>query len=141
MLTEWSPDLALWCLKMTIIYEILTLTSSITTIKRFLNFWSFLSNIVLYRAPFFCLLTQCNSKSKGNCRMLARSLLETHKSFFFSSADDRVTKQKVAIKKLLSPFESNHSAHRVYRELSFMKICRHLNVSTITGGILLKRCT
>ncbi|KAL5262120.1 hypothetical protein ACHWQZ_G007726 [Mnemiopsis leidyi] len=47
------------------------------------------------------------------------------------SADDSITHQKVAIKKLLTPFESNSSAHRVYRELSLMKHCHHPNIIRI----------
>ena len=59
--------------------------------------------------------------------------IKSHWLFYqtFSSADDSITHQKVAIKKLLTPFESNSSAHRVYRELSLMKHCHHPNVSLV----------
>jgi p38 MAP kinase len=49
-----------------------------------------------------------------------------------SSADDSVLKQKVAIKKLSKPFETNIHAKRAYREIRLLKHVNHDNVIKLT---------
>ena len=53
----------------------------------------------------------------------------------FRSAKDTETSKTVAIKKLITPFMDPKTAHRVYRELSLMKHCRHMNVSLFIAHI------
>lgn len=48
-----------------------------------------------------------------------------------SSAQDRRTGTKVAIKKLLRPFQSELFAKRAYRELRLLKHMKHDNVSSL----------
>ena len=50
-------------------------------------------------------------------------------SMFFSSAENAITKQKVAVKKLSRPFQSVIHAKRCYRELKLLRHISHDNVS------------
>jgi len=52
----------------------------------------------------------------------------TKLSFFHSSAIDKRTNTKVAIKKLARPFQSAVHAKRTYRELRLLKHMNHENV-------------
>ena len=47
-----------------------------------------------------------------------------------SSAMDKATGEKVAIKKLVKPFQNETYAKRAFRELRLMKMVHHKNVST-----------
>ena len=47
----------------------------------------------------------------------------------FSSAYDEVRKERVAIKKLVKPFQNETYAKRAFRELRLMKMVNHKNVS------------
>ena len=51
--------------------------------------------------------------------------------FYCSSAVDRKTDRKVAIKKLSRPFQSAIHAKRTYREIRMLKHMQHENVSTV----------
>ncbi|NWH22019.1 MK13 kinase, partial [Grus americana] len=55
------------------------------------------------------------------------------------SAIDKKTGEKVAIKKLCRPFQSEIFAKRVYRELMLLKHMQHENVSTRFPPFLLKQ--
>lgn len=55
-----------------------------------------------------------------------------------SSAIDKKTGEKVAIKKLCRPFQSEIFAKRAYRELMLLKHMQHENVSTSFSPFLLK---
>lgn len=46
----------------------------------------------------------------------------------YSSADDSVSNQKVAIKKLSKPFATNIHAKRAYREIRLLKHVDHDNI-------------
>ncbi len=46
-----------------------------------------------------------------------------------SSAHDTVANEKVAIKKLVKPFQNETYAKRAFRELRLMKMVNHKNVS------------
>ena len=46
-----------------------------------------------------------------------------------SSAYDSVRRERVAIKKLVKPFQNETYAKRAYRELKLMKMVDHKNVS------------
>ena len=48
---------------------------------------------------------------------------------FTSSAYDSVRQERVAIKKLVKPFQNETYAKRAYRELKLMKMVDHKNVS------------
>lgn len=50
---------------------------------------------------------------------------------FLSSAINEKTKEKVAIKKLHRPFQSEIFAKRAYRELRLLKHMKHENVSIL----------
>ena len=50
-------------------------------------------------------------------------------SFLYSSALDVQTGVKVAVKKLVKPFQNETYAKRAFRELRLMKIVDHKNVS------------
>lgn len=70
--------------------------------------------------------------------MLLQNSLKTHcpcqNWFLFvcrSSAIDKKTGEKVAIKKLCRPFQSEIFAKRAYRELMLLKHMQHENVSTL----------
>ena len=49
----------------------------------------------------------------------------------FSSALDIVTNERVAIKKLVKPFQNDTYAKRAFRELRLMKMVHHKNVCSI----------
>lgn len=51
--------------------------------------------------------------------------------FYLSSAKNDKTKEKVAIKKLHRPFQSEIFAKRAYRELRLLKHMKHENVSRL----------
>ena len=55
-------------------------------------------------------------------------LEQFQKVYFCSSADDSVTGQKVAIKKLAKPFATNIHAKRAYREIKLLKHVNHDNI-------------
>jgi p38 MAP kinase len=48
-----------------------------------------------------------------------------------SSATDKLTGQKVAIKKILKPFSNAVLAKRTYRELRLLKYLKHDNVRSL----------
>ena len=48
----------------------------------------------------------------------------------YSSAFDTVRRERVAIKKLVKPFQNETYAKRAFRELKLMKMVNHKNVST-----------
>ena len=50
---------------------------------------------------------------------------------FFSSAFDTVRRERVAIKKLVKPFQNETYAKRAFRELKLMKMVNHKNVSQL----------
>ena len=52
-----------------------------------------------------------------------------HDIFSCSSAYDTVRKERVAIKKLVKPFQNETYAKRAFRELKLMKMVNHKNVS------------
>ena len=47
----------------------------------------------------------------------------------YSSAFDSVRRDRVAIKKLVKPFQNETYAKRAFRELKLMKMVNHKNVS------------
>lgn len=57
----------------------------------------------------------------------------------YSSAINEKTKEKVAIKKLHRPFQSEIFAKRAYRELRLLKHMKHENVSRIQFSISSKK--
>lgn len=48
--------------------------------------------------------------------------------FVFSSADDQLSNQTVAIKKLVEPFKTNDVAKHMFREVKMLKHLQHDNV-------------
>ena len=50
-----------------------------------------------------------------------------------SSAMDTVRGERVAIKKLVKPFQNETYAKRAFRELRLMKMVNHKNVSAVTS--------
>ena len=52
-------------------------------------------------------------------------------SVYFSSALDKNTNERVAIKKLSKPFTNETYAKRAFRELRLMKMVNHKNVSVL----------
>ena len=57
------------------------------------------------------------------------SVSHTH-THTHSSAMDTVANERVAIKKLVKPFQNETYAKRAFRELRLMKMVNHKNVST-----------
>ena len=53
--------------------------------------------------------------------------------FSSSSAFDTVRRERVAIKKLVKPFQNETYAKRAFRELKLMKMVNHKNVSHTVG--------
>ena len=62
---------------------------------------------------------------------LLSSLLFLSPSLPYSSALDNQTGEKVAIKKLVKPFQNETYAKRAFRELRLMKMVHHKNVSVM----------
>lgn len=60
---------------------------------------------------------------------LSAKLMASRSIIYHSSAINEKTKEKVAIKKLHRPFQSEIFAKRAYRELRLLKHMKHENVS------------
>lgn len=90
------------------------------------------------KGPFFCcfsLRSRISSLLEGNLlkHMFVKTYLHSQNCFLFvccSSAIDKKTGEKVAIKKLCRPFQSEIFAKRAYRELMLLKHMQHENVSS-----------
>lgn len=55
---------------------------------------------------------------------------KTNLGHFFSSLDDNLTSETVAIKKIPGPFRSEEAAKRTYREVKLLRHLEHDNVRT-----------
>lgn len=70
-------------------------------------------------------------KCKGSRRLKSAKLMTLYSIIHDSSATNERTKEKVAIKKLHRPFQSEIFAKRAYRELRLLKHMKHENVSRL----------
>lgn len=75
-------------------------------------------------------------KLQCTCR-LSTKLMNCYAIIHHSSAINEKTKEKVAIKKLHRPFQSEIFAKRAYRELRLLKHMKHENVSRVNPILLL----
>lgn len=73
---------------------------------------------------------QCTSR-------LSTKLMNCYAIIHHSSSINEKTKEKVAIKKLHRPFQSEIFAKRAYRELRLLKHMKHENVSRVKPILLL----
>lgn len=82
--------------------------------------------------PSCCFLS---GLKEGNCsemqRLVSAKVMTWCSIIHYSSAINERTKEKMAIKKLHRPFQSEIFAKRAYRELRLLKHMKHENVSRI----------
>lgn len=71
-------------------------------------------------------------ETRRSTRTQSAKLIASYSIIHHSSAINEKTKEKVAIKKLHRPFQSEIFAKRAYRELRLLKHMKHENVSGFT---------